>query len=53
MTILTYANGYGIIFVDNGNDTHIKQFLEGVDGVQVSRPLPVWNVSSFRDTTKP
>jgi hypothetical protein len=34
-----YRDSKGIIFVDNGNNTHLKQLLKGILSIDVLGPL--------------
>ena len=36
---LTYANRHGIVFVDDGNNSHGQQLLERVHSIEISRAL--------------
>lgn len=36
---MTYADGYGVILVDDRNNAHRQQFFEGVNSIEITRSL--------------
>lgn len=38
-TECTYADRHGVVLIDNGNNSQMKEFFEGIDRVQVSSTL--------------
>ena len=50
---VTHADGYGVILVDNGNNTHCQQFFESVHCIKITRSLVTicfykWNWDRWR-----
>lgn len=39
VTEFDFRNSQGVVFIDDWDDTHVQQGIEGVLGIEVSRPL--------------